>query len=329
MSMMTTGSTGLAPEFQTYYDKQLLSYAKPLIVTAQFAQKKPFPKNKGTQTIRYFRPNIADRSRVSTLVEGTPISTYQELTFTPIDVTLTQYGEAVKISDILSFTDLFSTLDNSTRMMGEDAGVHADFQCVSKVVTGINAANKRYAGGAANFGALHALTNDQGKLQIKDLLGSHTRLTITKAKKPEGREYACIITPQQAYDVMDDTKFVDAGVRGNNEGLFNGEIGRWYGNRILQTTEGYIEDGAGTEGVYSSSPSDPIYDALVLGREALGAPIMAGQSPFSPSIIVNDKADSGNPLKQFMTAGWKAYWATLMLNDLWAVVIRSKSTYSA
>jgi N4-gp56 family major capsid protein len=334
--MMTTQSSGLTSEFQTYYDKQLLSYAKPQVVTAQFAQKKSFPKNAGANTIRFFRPNAPDRTRVSKLVdgassnagEGVPIATYQQISLTPVDVTLSMYGEAVKISDITSETDLFNTLDNSVRMMGEDAGVHADFLCVTEVVTNVNASNKRYAGGAANFAALHALSAANGALQIKDLLGAYTRLTITKAKKPEGREYATIITPQQAYDVMLDTKFVDAGVRGQNQGLFSGEIGRWYGNRILVTTEGWTEDGAGAEGTYVQNAAEPIFTTLVLGREALGAPIMAGLSPFSPSIIVNDKADSGNPLKQFKTAGWKAYWATKMLNDTWAVVIRSKSAYA-
>src|SRR5437016_5919401 len=284
MALMTTASSGLTPEYQTYYDRQLLAHAMPQIVTAQFAQKKPFPKNKGATTIRFFRPNIADRTRVGSLSEGIAISAFQDLVYTPIDVTLAQFGEAVKISDIVSFTDLFSTLDQSTRMMGEDAGVHADFQCVTKVVTGTNTANKRYGSAGANFAGA-------GKLTIKDLLGAYTRLTITKAKKPEGREYATIISPQQAFDVMDDQKFIDAGVRGNNEGLFNGEIGTWYGNRILVTTEPWIE--SSSEGTYDGTVvSTSKFAALVLGREALGAPIMAGQSPFSPSIIVNDKADS-------------------------------------
>jgi N4-gp56 family major capsid protein len=331
--MMSTASSGLTPQYQTYYDKQLLAHAMPLIVTAQFAQKKPFPKNKGATSIRYFRPNIADRTRVASLTEGVPLNTFQDVVYTPIDVTLSQYGEAVKITDIVSFTDLFSTLDQSTRMMGEDAGVHADFQCVQKIATGVNSANKRYAQAATSYSNLQASTSVAlGKLTIKDLLGAYTRLTVTKAKKPEGQAYATILTPQQAYDVMDDAKFIDSGVRGNNKGLFNGEIGTWYGNRILVTTEGWTENS--TEGTYDgtivadTASTGTIFSALVLGREALGAPIMAGQSPFSPSIIVNDGADSGNPLKQFITAGWKAYWATVMLNDLWAVVIRSKSSYA-
>ncbi len=323
---MVTATSGLTPEYQTFYDKQLLSYAEPQIVTAQFAQKRPFPKNKGATTIRYFRPIAPDRTRVGGLTEGIAISTFQEIVYTPIDVTLAQYGEAVKISDIVSFTDLFNTLDQSTRMMGEDAGVYADFAVVQQIcntVSGVNSLNRRYGQGLANFAAVVAASASAAALVIKDLLGAYTRLTVTKAKKPEGREYAAIITPQQAYDVMSDTKFIDAGVRGNNQGLFSGEIGRWYGNRILVTTEGWTE--SSTEGTYDAAGT--IFTAMVLGREAIGAPIMAGQSPFSPQVIVNKQADSGNPLKQFITAGWKAYWATIMLNNLWATTIRTKSTF--
>lgn len=327
MAMMTTSTSGLTPEYQTFYDKQLLSYAEPQIVTAQFAQKKPFPRNKGATTIRYFRPIAPDRTRVGGLSEGIPISTYQEIVYTPIDVTLAQYGEAVKISDIVSFTDLFNTLDQSTRMMGEDAGVYADFAVVQQIcntVSGVAAANKRYAQGIADFATLVGTVAASAKIVIKDLLGAYTRLTITKAKKPEGREYACVITPEQSYDLMDDQKFIDTGTKREGvDNIFNGEVGRWYGNRILVTTEGWKE--SSTEGTYDAAGT--IYSAMVIGRESIGAPIMAGQSPFSPQVIVNDKADSGNPLKQFLTAGWKAYWATVMLNNLWTVVLRSKSTY--
>lgn len=330
MALMTTGSGGITPTYQTYFNKQLLSAAQPMIVTAQFAQKKPFPKNMGAQTIRFFRPQIADRTRVSALTEGVPISTFQEITYTPIDVTLTQSGEAAKISDIVSYTDLFSTLDGSVKMFGEDAGVYADFECVKQIVTGTdgtNGASKRYAGGATDFTTLSALSSANGKIQIQDLLGSFTKLTLTKAKKPEGGAYATIVTPEQAYDIMSDAKFVDSGTRGTTKGLYNGTIGTWYGNNIMSTTEGWREQSGGTEGTYSTSGTG-VFSAMVLGREALGAAIMAGQSPFSPSIIVNDKPDSGNPLKQFITAGWKCYWATKLLNGTWAVVIRSKSSYS-
>jgi N4-gp56 family major capsid protein len=161
-----------------------------------------------------------------------------------------------------------------------------------------------------------------------DLLGAFTKLTLNKAMKPEGGAYATIIAPNQSYDVMQDTKFVDAGVRGNNKGLFNGEIGTWYGNRIIVTTEEWIEDGAGSEGTYVANPTEKIFSAMVLGRNYFGAPIMAGNSPFSPSVITRKGADSGDPLGQSQSVGWKAYWTAKVLNDQWAVILRTKSTFA-
>ncbi len=340
MAMLQTASAGLTPQYQQYFDRQLLSYAKPLIVTAQFAQKRPFPKNKGATSIRFFRPDVPDRTRVAALTEGIPLAQFRDITYTPVNVTLAQYGEAIKITDIVSFTDLFSTLDQGVRLMGEDAGVHADFLCVQQVATlGSPGSANRYYGSAtstpfgrySSYANLQGATNAEGKMKIVDLLWPFARLTITKAKKPEGAAYATIIHPQQAYDVMQDAKFVDVGTKreGNTvagNSIFNGEIGTWYGNRIMVTTEGWSENAA--EGTYDGAITNAsVYTAMVLGREALGAAIMAGQSPFSPSIIVNNGADSGNPLKQFITAGWKAYWATVLLNDLWAVTVRTASTY--
>src|SRR5215469_5237271 len=101
MPILLTTSAGLTPEYQTYFDRQLLDHAMPVTVLAQFAQKKPFPKHKGATAITFFRPDIADRTQVSTLTEGTPIATFRNYTLTPINVSLTQYGEAVKISDIV------------------------------------------------------------------------------------------------------------------------------------------------------------------------------------------------------------------------------------
>lgn len=327
MSMMKTDGSGLSVQYQTLFDKQLLAYAKPMIVTSQFAQKKNFPKNKGATAMKFFRPPAPDRSRVVALAEGVPPSSFNTLSYTPISVDMTEIGEPFRFSSTLSNTDLFSTADQISRLCGEDAATYADFACVTQIVTGIASGNKRYAQGLADFAALHSASVSAGKLVIKDLLGSYTKLTNEKARKPEGGAYAVIASPAVTFDIRDDAKFIDAGIRGNQKGLFNGEIGNWYGNRIMETTEGWIEDGAGSEGVYVAAPTEKVYATMVLGREHFGAPIMAGLSPFDPTLIVVAKADSGNPLNQFTSIGWKAYWATVTLNDKWAVVIRSKSTY--
>src|SRR4051812_44702722 len=120
MALQTTATTGLAVAYQKVFSKKLLEHAKQLLVLDQFAQKVPFPKNQGAKTIRFFRPDVGDRTNVQSLTEGVPISTFRETVWTPIDATLRQYGEASKVSDILSATELLSTLKQNIQTLGED-----------------------------------------------------------------------------------------------------------------------------------------------------------------------------------------------------------------
>jgi N4-gp56 family major capsid protein len=216
--------------------------------------------------------------------------------------------------------------------MGEDAALHADYQMVQELLDTTNSAgpiataNNRYAGGAASFNALVALTNAQGAATIVDLLGAMTRLKITRAPKVSG-EYVCVSPPQVTFDFMSDAKFVDSGKYGTQKGLFTGELGKWYGVRIVETTAPWIEANTnGAIGAYSGAGS--IYTSLILGGGAFGVPEMAGQSQFDPKIIINDRPDKSDPLNQFVVAGWKSYWVTVVLNNLWAVALRSKTSYA-
>ena len=158
MSLETTQTAGLAGQYQVLFSKELLKYAKQLLVMDQFAQKIDFPKGQGATSMRFFRPNAGDRTLVQSLSEGVPISVFRENTLTPINFTMAQFGEASRISDILSWTALFNQLKMSTETMGQDAALHADYYVTSQVVPNVNAANKHYSGGAANFN-VNASTN--------------------------------------------------------------------------------------------------------------------------------------------------------------------------
>jgi N4-gp56 family major capsid protein len=333
VALQTTATAGLSVAYQKVFSKKLLDYAKQKLVLKEYATRVPFPKNAGAKTIRFFRPDVGSRTNVQTLTEGVPINTFRETVWTPIDATLKQFGEASKVSDILSATELFGTLKQNIVSMGEDAALHADYQMVQELLDTTNSAgpiataNNRYAGGAASFNALVALTPSQGKMQIVDLLGAMTRLKITRAPKVNG-DYVAVAPPQVTYDMMGDTKFVDAGIYGTTRGLFTGEIGKWYGVRIVETTAPWIEaNTVDTIGTYDGAGS--IYTTLVLGSGAFGVPEMAGQSQFDPKVIINDRPDKSDPLNQFVIAGWKSYWVTVVLNNLWAVALRSKTSYTA
>ena len=149
---------------------------------AQFGQKKNLPKNKGSKVIRFTRPDVADATQVLTTAEGIATPTFRDYTLTFIDATLLQYDEACKISDVLNWTDLFSTLKLETQVMAEDFALHADGKIRDQLVADVTGTgNSRYVGVTQTFAGLQALTQITGVMTITDILDGMTRLEITRA----------------------------------------------------------------------------------------------------------------------------------------------------
>jgi N4-gp56 family major capsid protein len=330
MPLLVTTSGGITGQYQKYFSKKLLPHAVQLLVLAQFGQKVPFPKEQGAVTIRFTRGDVAAAANVLAGAEGIPTTTFRDYTYTFIDATLIEYEIAAKISDVLSWTNLFDTLKNMTGVMGEDVALHADSKIRDVLVAGVTGAgNRRYVGTTQTFAGLQALTQITGSITINDILDAMTRLTITRAPQLNG-EYVAVAGPQVARDILADPKVVLAGQYGTSKGLMTGEVGRWYWVRVVKTTNPFIEDGTGTQGTYAvpASAANAIYRTFVMGTDGFGIPQMGGLSPFNPQIMICDKPDKSDPTNRFITAGMKTYWVAVVLNDQWIVSISSKSQYS-
>jgi N4-gp56 family major capsid protein len=334
MPILTTASSGITGQYQKYFSKKLLPHAVQLLVIAQFGQKVPFPKEQGAVTIRFTRGDVAAAANVLAGAENTATTTFRDYTYTFIDATLVQYEIAAKISDVLSWTNLFDTLKNMTGVMGEDVALHADSKIRDAIVAGVTGAgNRRYVGATQTFVGLSGLTggvpNATGAITINDLLDAMTRLTITRAPYLNG-EYVAVAGPQVCRDILADPKVVLAGQYGTSKGLLTGEVGRWYGVRVVKTSNPFIETGGGTEGTYTPAPSaaNAIYRTFVMGTDGFGIPQMGGLSPFNPQIMICDKPDKSDPTNRFITAGMKTYWVAVVLNDQWIVSVSSKSAYA-
>ena len=328
MSLLTnellTSTSGLDTQFQKYMDRKLLGHAKELVVMDQPATKRPLPRNAGATSIRFHRPQKADRTQVQTLTEGTPPTSSGTFVYEKVDATLELFGNVKVISDLLTQTSLFDTLSDVSKNLGEEAAFFADFHITGKVANTNAAADRHYAGTATSFNDLVALTPDNAKMDIDDINRCMSFLTINTAPKLGG-EYICIAPPQLTYNLRQDTNFLTAGQYGTSKGLMNGEVGRWYGIRVIESTQPFREaNTANTENTYSSTGA--IFTAICTGEGGWGCPILAGHSPFSPSLIVNNKPDSANPLAQFTTVGFKAYWTAVLLNSSWVQTLRAKST---
>src|SRR6476661_6081509 len=121
--MATSTTSTLANEYQKFFSKSLLQHAVQLTVLDQFALKQPLPKKNGAKTISFFRRSKSALNssgvvaNVQTLTEGSPINTFIDATLDRVDVALTQYGEATKVTDILTMTELFDALKQNISLM--------------------------------------------------------------------------------------------------------------------------------------------------------------------------------------------------------------------
>ena len=129
-----TASTGITDSLQAFFSKELLKQIVQNIVLEQFAKKQALPEKAGKNSVRFFRyvePNTTD---IKSLSEGDGHTSntawakgaYKEMTLEYVDVTLSQYGQVIGISDLLTAQQLFDHLEQATTVNGQDAALHLD-----------------------------------------------------------------------------------------------------------------------------------------------------------------------------------------------------------
>lgn len=326
MAMQTrTNPASVADQYRIYFQKKLLQHAVQLLMLNDYAQKGTLPTGQGADTVRFFQRNVADATKVTALTEGVAINTFREVDLTHVDVQLAPYGEVAKISDVLTWTQFFDTMRQSIDLMGEDCALQADGLTRNEIVTNVTAAGqRRYAQGIADFTTLAAASVSAGRFVANDGLDAVTQLKINRAPKINGA-YVGIVPPQVSRDLQDDDKWVRLSQYSNATALYKGEVGMLYGVRYVEATNPFIE--LATQNTYNASGG--IFTSIITGMGAYGVTNLTGQSPFSPKIIIVDKPDSANPLAQFILAGWKAFWATKLLNQNYCCTIRSKTGFGS
>jgi len=339
MAMMKTDNpASLADQFQALFSKKLLDGVNETLILNNFGAKYDLPTNTGNSSITMFQWNTAaDGTQVSNLTEGTPISTYREVGLRKINVPLTQVGEALKVTDILNYSQLFSALNEGIRALTLDASLHLDtvvrnaLQGVTSatgIATGIasarttdiygNSVSKIYAGTATNFAGLGGTVY----LTPSDLLDAATLIRLDK-NVSLNESFTAIVDPAVAADLLKDSTVVNIAQYNTKTGvsdIVKGQLGEIYGVNVQQHTNAWKES---TEGTYSSSGS--VVSTYVLTNGAFGTVNYSGQSPYAPSVVIVDKPDKSDILNQNIYAGWKAHWAVQVLNAKKARVLKSNT----
>jgi N4-gp56 family major capsid protein len=332
-------ASAVSNTIQAYYNKKLLGHAVQETKLIEFAQQEELGAGQGNSSVRFFRPPQADLTATgapAALSEGVAPTDFRDISYTAIDVSLAQLGQVAKVTDIANTVGLIKYLDTAIELMGEEFALDVDTRIRNIMFHASTGGTKRYAQGTASHILLQQKTAANACLIPQDLLDSLTNLKINRAPKING-VYVAITPPQVTRDILNNSEFREVVRQNYADRIFKGEVGDFYGCRIIEATNPMQEDeNEGTHATsFSSAGSNTtgfIYGTLVTGKGAYGAVNMkklgAASLERRPQIIVVDKPDSNNPLAQYVIVGWKAYWAGVRLNANWAICLRSKSQYS-
>ena len=301
-----TTQDSMSVEMKTFYEKALVTYAEPELYHDQFGQKVPIPKN-GGKTIE-FRKYSPLAKAMTPLTEGvTPAG--NGLHVSKVTSTVKQYGDYIQMSDMLILTAIDNNMVQATELLGSQAGRTLD--AVTREV--INAGtNVLYAGGKT---ARSQLTTTGCELTVDDIRKAVKILKSMNAKPFDGGCFVGIISPDTTYDIQSDTKWVDASKYAGSTQLFNGEVGRIYGVRFVETTEAKVFKKAG------ASNAD-VQSTLIIGKNAYGVTEITGGGLEHITKQLGS-GGSNDPLNQRATVGWKATKTAEILVDPYMVRIES------
>ena len=323
--MATITTSSLNTDIQGYFTKELLKQATPELRLNEFAFKAKLPKKVGAKSVSFFRHDKPSSANVQALAEGVKPATTRNYTLTKIDVPLAQYGELAETTDVRSNTELIDVLSSLIKLMGQEAAIKADDVSRNEIVVN---APKVYAQASTTYAQLVADNSPATNCwSYDDNLDIATMLKIKRALRIDG-SFIAVAPPQVVREILTNSDFLDVTKYTNeNTRIFNGEVGKLGGIRYVEATNPFVENTATAEGVYDENGN--IFSTIFLGAEAFGCVELAGDSPMSPKVYVTRGNDKADPLDQLTQAGWKAYYASRVLNTDWIRVYKSRSSFTA
>lgn len=314
-AVQTTGTSTLSAEMKTFYDKALIEQASARLVHDQFGQKRPIPQG-GGKTIE-FRQFAKLNKALTALTEGvTPEGS--ALSVSTITATVDQYGDYIAMSDVLELTAIDNVVLEATKTLGNQAGATLDTITRNVLAAGTNVI---YAPNGSTAVTKRSDLTAACKLTPDLVAQAATALKAANAPTIDG-SYVCIIHPYVAYDLMTDDAWIDVHKYADPDSIFEGEIGKLYGVRFVETTEAKIWKDATT-------PSGlAVFGCIFLGADAYGVTEVTGGGL---QTIVKQKGSGGtsDPLDQRSSVGWKAIKTAAILVPDYIVRVECCSTYSS
>lgn len=304
--------------------KELIDILRQNLFFYKTAKVQPVTAGANSKTV-IFR-GFNKLALASAMSEGV-VPTGQNLSLNTVTVTLTQYGDFTRITDVAEFLYDRNLLEDASEVLGVQATETIENAVVNIIAAGTNVI---YGDGSVVTRATVTSAMVMTTTLIRRAVRFLERNNVKKFPSMPviGRGFVTAAHPDVVADIRNDSNFVNAvnyssptpegrgeSMRGD---LFSGELGFWMGSRIISTTVAPVYAGAG-------SASVDVYGVLTYGDGAYGVSELEGG--LQTYIHTGGSQDTFNPLEQFATVGWKWMGAAAILDNNRIVRNEVSATY--
>ncbi len=306
---------GLDPTIKMHYVRTLLENAEPKLVHLKYADEYPLPQ--GTGKRMEWRKFAKLPKALTPLVEGvTPVG--NSLNMSTVEGEIYQYGDWIRLSDIVKLTALDNLIVQATKQLGSQAGRTLDTVARETLHGGTSV---RYAPKSSGAAVSVRSGLDGTCLLTPDLLlMAATDLDAMDNEGIDGTEdYIAIVHPYAAYDLMRNEEWKDWQRRQNSGRLYDREVGSVGRVHVITTSEAKIwKDDTCPSGL-------AVFGTIVLAAHAYGKTELQGAGL---EHIVKPLGAGEDPLNQRASVGWKSTLGVTRLNEDAMVRLEHCSKYS-
>lgn len=318
----------ISPRTAAFAAERMLARAEPYMCMAKFGQMQSIPKGR-TKVVKWRRYN-AIALATTPLTEGvTPSST--TVTNTDVTATLAQYGDRVRLTDVILDTHEDPVLAEFSDILGEAAGQTKETLLYNVLKAGTNV---QYSNGSARNTLNTAVTDVVLRRSLRLLKRQNARM-ITSMLPPSDKVSTGAIPPCYVAfvhpDIERDLQAISGFIRIQNYGtwkpLGDNEIGAFENIRFLTSTlySPFTAAGSATLNGMLGTGNTDVYPTLIVGKDAFANVALAGAEAVTP-MIVNPKPSDSDPLAQRGHAAYKFYHAAAILNDAWMIRVEHCAT---
>lgn len=315
---MSDTTTSVIPQAVNYFfDRSLLKAARPLLLHLKWGQVKDIPQNNGV-AIKFRRYGLLS-ANTTALTEGvTPSGT--ALSYTDVTGSVSQYGDYITLTDVLSFSTFDPVLTESAELLGQQAGNSLDQICRDVIIAGTTVQYASTAVSRVTVTSSMKLNRQEIREAVRTLRGNDAKKVTAMLEASNGFNttpinacYVGIIDEDTLYDLENESGWVPVEEYSSKKDLMEGEVGKMGDVRFVMTTNAKVFTSAGASSI-------DVHTTLILAKDYYGISRISGKA-MENIIKPLGSAGSADPLNQRATSGWKATFLAMRLNENYAVRI--------